>query len=59
MLYLSHPRLVASVIAITTLLVAFAHSFQLLAYLYFAVVAMPYILEASTSYHILSHKAIS
>ena len=67
MLYPYLPRLAASVILITTLLIALAHSLQLLVYVYYTVyvyvhvhvVTMPHLLEASTSYHILSHKAIS
>ena len=59
MLYPSLPGLAASIVVLTTLIVTPAHSPQLLAYMYFAVSAMPHLLEASTSYHVLSHKAIS
>ena len=59
MLYPSLPRLAASVVGLNTLLIALTHSLQLLAYIYFTVAAMPYLLKALTSYYILSHKAIS
>ena len=57
--YSSPPRLAASVVVVTILLIALAYSLQLLAYMYFRVVAMLHLLEASTSYHVLSHKVIS
>ena len=58
-LYPSLPRLEDSVTALTTLLVTLAHSIQLLSFVYFVVAAKLHLLEGSTSYHILSHKAIS
>ena len=59
MLYPSPPRLAASVVVATILLVIFAHSLQLLVFVCFIVAATPHLLEAATSYHILSYKAIS
>ena len=59
MLCPSPPGLAVSVIILTKLLVAPTHSLQLLAYVCFAVAAIPYLSEFSTSYYILSHKAIS
>ena len=54
----SLPRLAASVVDFTTLIVALIHSLQLLAYVYFTVATTPHLLEASTCYHILFHKPI-
>ena len=51
--------LAASVVASTMLLIVSTHSLQLLAYMYFAVAAMLYLSEGSTSYYVLSYKAIS
>ena len=59
MLYPSPPRLVASVIDVIALLATPAHSLQLLAYMNFAVTEMQHLQEVLTSYHVLSHKAIS
>ena len=58
-LYPSPPRLAVSVIVVTMLLIALAHSLQLLAYVYFAVVTILYLSEVLASYHILYHKVIS
>ena len=43
MLYPSPPGIAASAIVITILLVALAHSLQLLAYMYFTVAAIPHL----------------
>ena len=59
MLYPFPPGLAASVVVLNILLVAPTPSLQQLAYMYFAVATMPYLLEVLTSYHVLSHKAIS
>ena len=47
--YFSPPRLAASVIVITMLIIALTRSLQILAYVYFTVATMPHLLEASTS----------
>ena len=58
MLCSSLPRLAVSVEIFTTLLVAPVCRLKQLAYVYFAVATMPYLSDASISYHILFHRAI-
>ena len=54
----SLPGLAASVIFLTTLLIALTYSIQQLAYICFTVAAMPYLFEVVTFYYVLSCKAI-
>ena len=58
MLCPSLPGLAASIIVLTTFLVAATCSLQQLAYVGFAVATIPYLLVVLTSYHTLSHKVI-
>ena len=59
MLYPSVPRLAASVVVLAMLLVTLACYLQLLAFVCFAVAAMPYLLEVLNFDHLLSCKVFS
>ena len=59
MLCPSLPRLEASVVVLTMLLIAPRHGLQQLVYMCFAVAITQHLLEVLTSYHVLSSKATS
>ena len=57
--YLFLPRLAASVVSLTTLIVATKYNLQQLEYVCFALTTMLHLLEVLTSYYALPCKAIS